>query len=248
MVKKLQILLLLGIILLTMSCSIKTPKMNNNLLYYCNYSEAIKIPINLDRLFMSITIDTFDVTYLTYDIQLKLDSIEKSFFLSEYTDAMKKFDYFNTESYRTNIFFEKAEDIYPIGQFNSSFEKGVRTLILLFTRKIEDTNLRFKNMVFFNIKNDSLRSVCSVSENTVESFSKIHLLEKNRDVLTTSYSTYVKNKLFFIKHNHIGGGIDDIEYAKEKIDYYSAYYINQNGFIQFQYFVKNEDFPEALTK
>ena len=54
--------------------------------------------------------------------------------------------------------------------------------------------------------------------------------------------------LFFIKHNHIGGGIDDIEYAKEKIDYYSAYYINQNGFIQFQYFVKNEDFPEALTK
>ena len=122
----------------------------------------------------------------------------------------------------------------------------------------------FKNIVFFNIKNDTLRSICSASESSVKNFWG--------KTLSTDYSTYFINGIFYIKKymsNSSYLGIDSYydHYSKQSIFnkitdsyfwknlftkkekviyYYTAYFINKNGFIEYYYNVKREDLPNVL--
>ena len=152
MVKIPKIILIVSLFLLSVSCTKKVSKVEYFiLLNYYNYSEPMKIPFNADSLFHIINCDTFDVSFLKYNTQLELNDVEKSFFFSEYAFAMDKYNYFKAESYISNIFTKKLEVILPIGQFISSNNKDVKTLVVLFERIINDTT-SLKNVVFFNVK------------------------------------------------------------------------------------------------
>jgi len=266
MVKNIKaVIIIISSFFLSVSCTSKVGKVDYfNLLYYYNYSEPFKIPFNTDSLFHIIKRDTFDVSFLKYDTQLEMNDVEKSFFFTEYRFAMDRYYYFKAELYPSNILNRKFDLICPIGQFISSRNKDVKTLALLLARRDENTNIYYKDIVFFNIKNDSLRSVCSVSENCPKSF-----LQKDASNLITVYATYLNKGIFFIRRDmSIVSGIDGFTYNTEKnifkriiqadfwvnlfakkeeiVYFYTTYLINKNGCIENCYNVRKEDFPEAL--
>lgn len=215
---------LIGLVLfLLVSCS-KTDYIRvDNILVYQNIFDTMVISVDSIEN-RSMINDTMFVANFYEKIKRKVEvrGKLKAQLISEYVKLEDNFSKINDGSdYKKFNYYKNAQHLYYCGKIN--LNKKVKSMLFFYQYDMGVNNITFKvsplcELIIYNFVNNKLRSIAVISSQ----------LDKeevfNTGMLTKKISNYLLSYNYFTTYNN------------KKFCHYTSFYIDDIGFVRFQWF------------